>query len=71
MIHKNYNNYYKFCTMPRFKGNKKQEEKNKVIEPVKKKKLADQKVSRKSAPVSTGVKNPHKRKSRPGQAALR
>jgi hypothetical protein len=40
LIDEIYNNYYIFCTMPRFKGDKKPSEKNKGLEPAKKKKLA-------------------------------
>lgn len=58
--------------MPRIKGNQKpSSQKTKALEPVKKNKLASQKISRKSAPAPTGIKNNVKRKSRPGQAALR
>lgn len=57
--------------MPRSKANAKQSEKGKGLEPAKKN-LASQKISRKSAPVTTGVKDPvQKRRSRPGKAALR
>jgi histone H3 len=57
--------------MPRSKANAKQTEKAKTLEPAKKN-LASQKISRKSAPVTTGVKDPvQKRRSRPGKAALR
>ena len=57
--------------MPRSKANAKQSEKAKGLEPVKKN-LASQKISRKSAPVTTGVKDPvQKRRARPGKAALR
>ena len=57
--------------MPRSKANTKPSEKVKGLEPAKKN-LASQKISRKSAPVTTGVKaEPKKRRSRPGQAALR
>lgn len=57
--------------MPRSKANAKPSEKTKGLEPAKKN-LASQKISRKSAPVTTGVKaEKKKRRSRPGQAALR
>ncbi len=57
--------------MPRSKANTKPSEKTKVLEPAKKN-LASQKISRKSAPVTTGVKaDQKKRRSRPGQTALR
>lgn len=57
--------------MPRSKANAKQSEKGKPLEPAKKN-LASQKIARKSAPVTTGVKDPvKKRRARPGQAALR
>jgi hypothetical protein len=56
--------------MPRCKVNAKPAEKGKkALEPAKKS-LASQKISRKSAPVTTGVKE-HKRRARPGKAALR
>lgn len=57
--------------MPRSKANAKPSEKTKGLEPAKKN-LASQKISRKSAPVTTGVKaEKKKRRARPGQAALR
>lgn len=57
--------------MPRSKANAKQSEKGKPLEAAKKN-LASQKIARKSAPVTTGVKDPvKKRRARPGQAALR
>ena len=55
--------------MPRSKANTKPSAKGKAVEGSKKK-IASQKISRKSAPVTTGVKV-HKRRSRPGVAALR
>ncbi len=58
--------------MPRSKAIAKKAETSKPMEAVKKNNLASQKIARKSAPVTTGVKNPLKKKrSRPGQAALR
>lgn len=57
--------------MPRSKANAKPSEKVKGLEPAKKN-LASQKISRKSAPVTTGLKEEKKkRRSRPGKAALR
>lgn len=56
--------------MPRSKAQSKPSEKAKGPEPAKKA-LASQKISRKSAPVTTGVKEPKKRRARPGKAALR
>lgn len=57
--------------MPRSKANAKQTEKTKSLKPIKKN-LASQKISRKSAPVTTGAKEDVKKKrSRPGKAALR
>lgn len=59
--------------MPRNKANQKPLEKAKGLEPAKKN-LASQKIARKSAPVTTGVKpdvEKKKRRARPGKAALR
>ena len=57
--------------MPRSKAQSKPTADKKKLEPIKKN-LASQKISRKSAPVTTGVKPERKkRRSRPGQAALR
>lgn len=56
--------------MPRSKANTKPSAKGKTMEPSKKK-IASQKISRKSAPVTTGVKEAKKRRSKPGKIALR